>query len=353
MDFLKKNIGLIIYTVVCLALSGLIITGIRRAATTASESKKKVARQSEFFERIKSNEYAINRANREAAGDNQTMVEAKFHDLRQWLAQNYSIAMDPPPTSVECVTILQEEIRRMKKDTEDKEIAVGAQCQFFSFDSQATSSVLPPVEDIPLILRQIKVVKEVVRIVGLSLAGTKPAELTSIHRALGLKTQEADLYTITPVDITIVAPMLQIQDLINRFHKESQYLFFLRNITLVSRDQAPNGVAVGFDSVFGARATTPAAGGAPGPMEMGMGGPPEMFGMPGAGGPPGAVPPRGGRPGARTPAPAAPTSAAPAVAGPDLAALTKNELVIFGDVVYQADLRLDLVEFREPKKATP
>jgi hypothetical protein len=357
MDFLKKNIGLIIYAIVCLTLSGLIVTGIRRAAATAGESKKKVQRQAEFFERIKSNEYAINRANREVAGENQTMVEAKFQELRQWLAQNYSIAMDTPPTSVECVTILQEEIRRMKKDIEDKGIVVGGTCQLFSFDAQATSSVLPPVGDIPLILRQLKVVKEVVRIVGLSLAQTnpndpKPAELSSIQRVLGLKTQDSDLYTITPVDISVVAPMPQIQDLVNRFNKESQYLFFLRNITLVTTDQAPAGVVKGFDAAFSARAAAmPGAAGPMGAME-GMG-PPEMFGMPGAMGGPGAMAPRGVRPGVRPPAAAPGAAAQPVATGPDLASMKKSDLVVFTESIYQANLRLDLVEFREPKKNTP
>jgi hypothetical protein len=159
----------------------------------------------------------------------------------------------------------------MTQKLEDVDIAVGQQCQYFSFDKLALSKKLPPEDAVPKIFRQLRIIQEVVRILGES-------ELTTVEeikRPMGLQTLEEDLYTVTPLKIVVLGRADHVQAFINKMNSESNYLFFLRKIDLLTTDQAPGGVLSGKDATPANRGGGMTGGGgegAGGMMDPGMGG---------------------------------------------------------------------------------
>lgn len=251
MDFIKKNWGLIGYGIICLGVAGFLGWKVKAAGSLAGENADKVAEQKTFFEQLSGPK--LDRSNVEIAEENQQVVQAKFKELRKALAERYQVSTGPVPTSVECMNMLQSELRRMNEELAAKGISVAQAAEFFSFEMIASSEKLPPEESVPEILRQLAIVREVVRLVSM---GVEPVadpldleapvmEIASLIRPLELSPLEEDMRRITPVEFEIVAPVPMMQDIINRFHTESSYLFFLRNVSFLSEDQAPEGGLAG------------------------------------------------------------------------------------------------------------
>ena len=196
---------------------------------------------------------------------------------------------------------------------------------------------------VPKILRNLRIVQECVRLIGES--GVK--QMTRIQRPMGLRVQEEDLYTVTPIDLVVIGSVESVQRLVNLFHEQSRFLFFLRNISLQAQDQAPQGMLSGFGTGSGGEPGArgggyeprPPGGGAMDPW--GGGGPPRMNYAP----PPEAMGGGGFAP------------------GPDMDGnrgegedgmrrqdyqVQKKDLVVFRSRVLTANLRFDLVEFKVP-----
>lgn len=336
MELLKKNLGLILYTLASLVLGVFIMLGTRTATRNASEHKGKVDHQVEFFTRIQRNEHAISKTNVKVARQNQRIVDQKFFELRSWLSRQYSIPQEHPPTSIECMRILQAEVRRMQLGMQEKRVALTGGAAMLSFKEEATRRTLPAAASVPGILRSLKVVREVTRLVAMA----EINELTEIKRLNGLGVKEEDLYTITSLHIAVISPLDEVQRLLNLLSKDSRYLFFLRNVQLETQDQAAGGKVAGFSDT----GATMQAGGSGGFGGFGAG---DQSGGTGFGDASRRVAP-GGR--TRTP-PTRRTGPDGDGAGDDddeEEEITKGDLRVFTDPIVGAKIWLDLVEFRQP-----
>ena len=353
MEFLKKNWGLLIYAVVCLVLAAFLGLKINSAEGGARENNKKLEEQLSFFDSVKKDNIKLNEDNQRIAQANRDLAESKFMELRRTLAGKYRIDPDAPPTAVECVRRLQQEIRRMTTKLEDADIIVGQQCQYFSFDKLALSKKLPPISDVPEIFRHLRIIQEIVRLIGES----EVISVERISRPMALQRLEEDLYTVTPINLSVTGRADHVQTLVNRMNSESNYLFFLRKVDFLSADQAPNGLLAGTDAGpakrgggMDAMMGGPEGEGMMDPGMMGMG--PEMMGM--------------GQPG-RMRRPAMPRNdMMGADMGPEGEArtgqqdqdgeiltgpITRQDLIAFEpDRAINAELRFDLVEFIPPKE---
>jgi len=333
MDFVKKNLGLVIYCGVCFVLIVAIGMGIKRAAGAAGESGKNVRSQADFFDDLSRKKFSLSKTNRDIARANQALVERKFGELREWLANTYRLPRSRNLSSVECVRTLQREIRRMRNDLQEKGVIVNEQkCKYLSFDRRAAArGFLPGVNEVPAILRQLSVVSEIVRLVGAS--GVRGLE--NMVRLKDLEVIKEDHYTITPVRVSVLGSLPQIQDFINRLHTDSAYLFFLRQLSLTAtEDPAAGGMLAGFGAPAGGGRARPGGG-----MEMPVDDPGIPGGaMPGAGFVPGAAA-RGGERGEN------------AFAEMDPRDVRRSDLRVFQSrALLVADIRIDLIEFLAPKQ---
>ena len=257
MDFFKKNWGLLLYALGCLALAVVIGVNISRAAVQASTKHKALDEQLEWFKGVKKDNLKLSKENERAAQDNRDRAERKFAEVRLTMASKYRIDPRSPATPVEAVRKLQEELRTTARMLDEADPPVDYKgCPALSFGPRAISKDLPAMEEVPQIFRQLYIVKEIVGIV----ARSHLYSIVNIERPMDLAVIAEDLYTATPVNMTVTGTADQVQSFINRMTTEANYLFFLRDITLTTADQAPNGAlgAVG--------------GGATGATAMGMGG---------------------------------------------------------------------------------
>jgi hypothetical protein len=376
MAFLKKNWGLLLYSFACLVLAVLIGLNVRRAAIQASAKHKALDEQLQWFQTIEKDNLKLTKDNERAALDNRDRALSKFTEVRQAMAAKYRIDPRYPATPVEAVRELQTELRNINRMLDEAEPPVDYKsCPYLSFQTRAASKDLPTMEDVPKIFRQLNIVKEIALIV----AESHLLSLSAIDRPMDLNVIEEDLYTATPVTLTVTGTADQVQSFINKMTVGAKYLFFLRNITLTTADQAPNGA-------LGAASASPAAGaGAMPGMEGGPGmdaGMMAMGGMP-MGGATAAAPrtPRTARPGRRTGTatpdagmpgqppgmPAMPGQPAmpmnPGVRGQGMPGaegakagtaaqepMWRDQLRAFvQDALVTAELRFDLIEFNQPE----
>jgi len=372
MDFIKKNWGLLLYSLGCLVLAVFIGLKISQAAKEASAKRKGLEEQLQWFSEVTKDKIKLTKENEKAAWANKDQAERKFDELRRTLATKYRIEPRHPATSVEAVRNLQDEIRAMGRILESAEPPVDfSKCPALSFQARAQSKDLPSMDDVPKIFRQLRIVQEVVRIV----AQSHVLALDSIDRPMDLALIEEDLYTATPVQMVVTGTADQVQNFINKMTTEANYLFFLRKLSVDTADVAPNGA-------LGAAAAPASRGGMPGGMGMegammmegapGMG-MPGMPGMPAMGMP--GMPDMGMGPGAagrstrtarsRRPATGGPEGAMPggAMPGPEgafgapgatgtTAAEPKwrEDLRAFeAQLPLTAELRFDVIEFNQPE----
>jgi hypothetical protein len=348
-----------------------VVVGLRigQASVQASGRRKALEEQLQWFQGVQKENVKLTKENERAAQDNRDRAERKFTELRQAMATKYRVDPRHPATPVEAVRSLQEEIRAMNRTLETAQPPVDfSQCGYLSFQARAASRDLPAMEDVPKIFRQLRLVQEITRIV----AQSHLQRLLSLERPMDLTLIEDDLYTATPIVMTVSGTAEQVQDFINKMTTEANYLFFLRTLSIETTDQAPNGAlgaagpATGAGQA-GAGAMGPGMEGA-GMMNPGMpaGGMMEPGGFPTPGGAtPAFRPARPRRSSARDAGAARPPGAMGpgGMPGPEGAMgmggrttsvpeepLTRDALRPFAlQTPVTAELRFDLIEFNPPE----
>jgi hypothetical protein len=409
MDFIRKNWGLLLYALGCLILAGVVGFKAKQAHSLGAGKRKALDEQLRWFDDVKKANVRLSKENETAARDNAENANRDFTTVRQDLASKYRVDPDHPATAVEAVRALRDELIKTRHMLDTAEPPLDYRnCAYLSFENRAESSDLPTLEDVPKIFRQLRIVQEIVRIACDAHLGS----LNAIQRPMDLDVVAEDLYTATPIMLDVTGTADQIQTFINKMATEANYLFFLRNLTLETPDQAPNGALGG---ASGASGVVPSGGqgteggmgpggpggptpgmrpgsgpGATGPagpgamMEgggMGPGTAGAMMAAPAATGNRPARAPRGRRPAATaagpspagTPATMGPGAMGPAMAGPGARMpgatlpgggdatgavseepMVREDLRVFmQDNLVTAALRYDLIEFNQPEAASP
>lgn len=248
MDFIRKNWGLLLYSLGCLVLAGVVGFKVIQARRFAAAKQKALTDQLQWFDGVKKDNIRLSKENERAAQDNRDRAERTFTDVRQTMASKYRVDPKNPATPVEAVRALVAELGAMNRMLDTAEPPVEyANCAYLSFEKRSQSKDLPPMEDVPKIFRQLRIVGEIVRIVRES----HLVSLNAIERPLDLTVIEEDLYTATPVILNVTGTADQVQNFINAMVTPVNYLFFLRNISISTPDQAPGGALGGASSTGG------------------------------------------------------------------------------------------------------
>lgn len=266
MNFIKRNIGFIILVGVALSSAAFLGFSWYQIWADTDEIRKKVKGQQDFFEQVKRIPYSLNQANEKITEGNRALADAQLKGLITMLATKYGIPAEAAG-QVECKRIVLDVLRKLKKDLAEKNVAGQGDSSGFSFDSIARSTTLPPIAEVPMILKNLRIVEEAIRLIGK--AGL--SDLRTITRQQGLKGLDRDLYTLYPLELSVAGNFTTINRFVNMLQRESKGLFVVRSVSLESRDQAAGGVVATVAPAAGG----PGAGmgsptGAPGDMAMGM-----------------------------------------------------------------------------------
>ena len=337
MEFLKRNIGfLILLLVTVVLLAGCVLFWVA-AVKTSSEFEQKVEAQKMFMAEVKRSQHTLSKPNVQTALANRELAEAIYRNLIRGLVQRYSVPLETG-TGMECVRILKDEILRLHTELKEKNVLLGGTAQYLSFDSVAKSASLPNPADVPRILKQLRIVNELVRVVIKS----GVMELREVSRPAGLRVIDKGMYELYPFEIVVSGEYKQIQRLVNQLQREAKGIFILRSIDITSKDQAAGGAVAHFNALtaLGTPTDTNAAAGMPGGMmDQGM---PGMM-MPG-GMQPGMQP--GGMPG-RTTAAARGTAKAKAPERSKLLDVDKEQRTVFQTHELGAVIVVDYIEFKK------
>lgn len=339
MDFIKRNLGFLLFLAAALVVPAVLAVLWWQTAAETARFRQQVQEQEKFLDGVRRGQFALNQDNVQVAKRNQALTEEAFREFVRTLTVRYGLPARTGVEPLECVRIVKDQRERMEKELTDpaKKITVSQGARNFSFDAILSSSTPPLAADVPVILKQLQIVGEIVRA-----AATSPGlrEFGGISRPLGLAAADQDLYQVVPLEVSVSGNFKSIQRFVNQLQqRQTAGIFVLRSIELTSRDQAAG-------NLMGSEMT----GGGPG-----VPGPGREFMMP------------AGMPGVRTPAavrPPAGTSVRgdrrtgePAVeeaaeTGPALLAEEKDRRTVFSTHDLDARILIDFVEFKKPPEET-
>ncbi|MFA5204917.1 MAG: Amuc_1100 family pilus-like protein [Lentisphaeria bacterium] len=325
MEFVKRNAGFLALVLVFLVGTAVSAVLWRTANRRALEIEDKVRSQQEFMAKIRREKFGLNQRNLDLAARNRLASQRELVSFLDGLASQHGLVEESGITGLDCLRIIKEEALRMAQELEGKNIQVPTDAAFFSFGDLARSTSLPKSEEVPLILRNLRLVSEIVRVCGRS----GITEFSGISRPGGLKPLVKDLYTDTPVQLTVTGSYKSIQRLVNQLQKEAKQVILVRSVELEARDQVPSG-------------TTTAAGGGAAATPGRPGGAPAASRQP-AGMPPGMMPGRMMMPGVPAAAPADDKTA-----GEPLPPVDKEQRLVFASAEMTAVLVLDVLDFKKP-----
>ncbi len=273
MDFIKRNLGLLAFLLVSLVVAGFLLLGIFRARRDLVARRKEVAADQEWLKNSGDLKIALTPENVDMARKNHEVAQKKLTELRRWLWQKFSIPSQTT-TAVECLRMIKSECLAMHQLLKSKDIGLAQSCAYLSFGTKVTD--LPGAEEVPVILKQLQVVHEIVRVVSTSYV----TQIQDLRRLTDTTILEREDYDLIPFQIVVVGELPRIRLFVNQLQQKARYYFMVRYLSLEAANKTG-----GLPSLSGS-----GGGGATGAMG---GGGPAGAAMPGMGG--GAA---GGGPGA-------------------------------------------------------
>lgn len=325
MELLKRNIGFLLYIIVAIAAAVLLVLMWLKGRTDGEELRKKVKSQQDFFNEVRRISYSLDATNEKIAADNRLLAEQLFKGLANGLADTYNLPVEAA-SGVECKRKVLDMCRRFRRELDTNNVTPPAD-PAFSFDTIVKATTLPLSSDIPLILKQLRLVEAIVTLV----AKSGITNFKQLARQQGLKGLERDLYVLYPVELQVDGDFAAINHLINLLQQQdTKPLGIVRSVTLESQDQAKGGTLAAMG--------TPAAGSISTSSSTA-----DAFGGPG--GQPDMAPMTAPAPG---PVPRGKTGkAAPAKASDNLLSENKDERLMFKPHAMSATIVVDFVEVKK------
>ncbi len=322
MDVLKRNLGLFAFCLASVVLAMVLLVMTQRHVSQASEYEKQVAELETFFGNLRRLPVSATESNVQVMEANYEQISNRLERVRGILWRRSNIPVRQY-TGVECKNILREETLRMRNLLEGHGIVVAPAVSGFSFESILAADALPSQQEVPVILKQLEIVKEIVRLTDV--AGV--FQLTNLERTMGLQSHAAGMYNVVPFKMTVAGPLRDVKELVTMLQKNSGYVFYVPYCTLLSDDQATREAAR-----RPVASTEKRPAGASREYEMMMMTDPAL-----------GMTPRGGRT-------ARPRRGAEAAAAEEAepAVLEREQRIVDLNENVQAEIRIDFIEFNNP-----
>ncbi len=236
MDFVKKNLGLLI----CAAVSFIVICILMYfMVKTTGQMKKvnqKVTEQMSFFEHVSEQGYKLT-AEKGAELENLLQAQKNFEDAenfyrvsRDYLAGNYSIKFELPLTSPDAIKLINEKVRQMTEFVLKNRIEFpGLAKEFTAIVARGSVNI----SEFAPVFRQLSIYDYVLQKVAA--AGIK--SIRQLEWPLGFAVQEEDIYSITPIWLSVDCEFEVAQNFLNQMMNDKKMLFYIKNISLLAPEQ--------------------------------------------------------------------------------------------------------------------
>ncbi|MCR5382810.1 MAG: hypothetical protein K6G44_17620 [Lentisphaeria bacterium] len=296
MDFVKKNIGLLLFLILCLGGIVYLVILIMGQSKLKQEQLATEKQHVEFFDRLAKENLRLNDENRKKAEGKLAEADKKYIEFRQSLAEKRLVKDDDPdckafmqlapaPAQSEMLVMIEKIFtdnfikRRMtsmggdmmggmggepemmepdmmgmggngmmgmgmqqmmarqaeeKSDTPKKHLLIqGAKVTpYLCFDRYAQMKNGLNKDDMQRIYKQLKVVELVIGLVRQS----EVRELQEFDLPKSIEKLEEGDYEWTPMTITVVGRQANVQILLNLLSANENYFFFIRNLELKAQD---------------------------------------------------------------------------------------------------------------------
>jgi hypothetical protein len=286
MDWIKRNFDLIISLVVTLVLCSLLAWAAWSRSGKAAEFAADLNAQQEFLQKVRTAGIALNQDNIRIAKDNQEKAQAFLQEFQDQLVTKYGVRSETM-SGLDVISYVNDQLYSMYTKLQEMNIVPGNNLGYFSFDNVAQRDTAVDQEVVPVILKQLKVVQELIRLAG----NAYVTELNSVRRLAGTAVTEGEYYDSMPFQVVVIGKSSAVQRYINLIQsEEARYLFHIRYLALNSGDLntlssmatadggAAGGMGGGMPSMGGAGGMPAMGGGGGMPMMGGTGGMPTMGG---------------------------------------------------------------------------
>jgi len=235
MDFVKKNLGLLICAAVSFIVACVLMFFMFKTAAQMKSQNQKVQEQMTFFEKVTKEGYKLTAAkgaeleNLLQAKKNYEDAEQFYRSGRDFLAKTYFIEPELPVTSPDALKLINEKVRQMTDFVLKKDInfpGLGNEYKGIVDRGSINSSEFAPV------FRQLLIYDYLIR--KIDDAGIK--EIRQLEWPLGFAVQEEDIYTVTPIWLSIDCEMETAQNFLNQMTSDRKMLFYIKNVTLSAPD---------------------------------------------------------------------------------------------------------------------
>ena len=296
MDFVKKNIGLLLFLILCLGGIVYLVILIMGQSKLKQEQLAAEKQHVEFFDRLAKENLRLNDENRKKAEGKLAEADKKYIEFRQSLAEKRLVKDDDPdckafmelapaPAQSEMLVMIEKIFtdnfvkRRMtsmggdmmggmggepemmepemmgmggmggnmmqmqqmmarqaeeKSDTPKKHLLIQGTkvTPYLCFDRYAMMKNGLNKDDMQRIYKQLKVVELVIGLIRQS----EVTELTEFDLPKSIEKLEEGDYEWTPMTITVVGKQANVQILLNLLSANENYFFFIRNLELKAQD---------------------------------------------------------------------------------------------------------------------
>ncbi|MDD3953836.1 MAG: Amuc_1100 family pilus-like protein [Lentisphaeria bacterium] len=235
MDFVKKNLGLLICGVVSFILACILLIFMFKTSGQMKIQNQKVQEQMAFFERVAQQGYKLTAAkgaeleNLLQAQKNYEDAEQFYRSSRDFLAKTYSIEPELPVTSPDALKLINERVRQMTDFVLKNDINFPGLAKEF-MDIVARGSV--NTSEFAPVFRQLLIYEYLIR--KIAEAGIK--EIRQLELPLGFAVQEEDIYTITPIWLSFDCEPETAQNFLNQMTNDRKMLFYIKNVTMEAPD---------------------------------------------------------------------------------------------------------------------
>ena len=230
MNFLKNNKIIVVLIAVAVIVAVLLGFMLLKRSAEAAEIQDKVQQQKEFFDKIKSQDIAINEQNRQFLENNVDKTKEQLKQLQTKLWQKTNISTRNL-NGIKTKNKLRDDVLNMRNKLEKRGISVSESASGLSFGNILQEDKLPDVEsEVPIILKQLKIVKEIVNI----LAQSNIDSVQNAARPFGLKLDNRTFFNIVPFKFTITGSSKAIRKVITALQKDSEYIFIADTISFTT-----------------------------------------------------------------------------------------------------------------------
>lgn len=265
MEYLKKNLTLTISLAVALALAVVLGVKIKQAAGRASEAGDMVEALRNFGENETRAPFSASNANLEISGANFARASREIEKIKMALYARSRVEYNPRVSNTQCKNHLAEQtkmlVAQLRSSANMIQVPQSPAAEGLSFSDVLSSEKLPDeATEVPVLMKQFEIVKEIVRLVALCQVGT----LNEISRIGGVGAAVTNDFEVMPLRIRLQGDFGAVKEFLTKLQNDSKYFFVIRNVTL-SAPAAASGLPVALRPPAGAVTGAGVAGGAPVP----------------------------------------------------------------------------------------